>query len=88
VLPSPTAARVIVTVPSDAELWFNGVKMKTTGATRRFETPALSSGRSTYEARARWMENGKEKTQTQQIAVAPGAQVRLRFPMGSDRIEE
>jgi uncharacterized protein (TIGR03000 family) len=79
--PSATTARVLVTLPADADLWFNGVRMKTAGPSRRFETPDLGgSGVYTYEARARWMENGQEKTQTQKVAVSPGAIVRIAFP--------
>jgi len=74
-------ARVTVNLPADADLWFNGTKMRTTGSIRQFETPPIAGGQSyTYEARARWMENGREVNQTQKIAVLSGKQINVTFP--------
>jgi uncharacterized protein (TIGR03000 family) len=83
VIADDTTAHVTVTVPADAELWFNGTRMKTMGPSRRFETPSLSSGRFTYEARAQWTENGRVVTQTQEFSVSQGAQVKVTFPLAS-----
>jgi uncharacterized protein (TIGR03000 family) len=79
--PADTTAHVTVKVPASAELWFNGSKMKSTGAVRKFQTPPLSSGpQYRYTVRARWQENGQVVTQTRQIRVSPGAHLEVDFP--------
>jgi uncharacterized protein (TIGR03000 family) len=76
------AAHVIVSLPADAELWFNGTKMKTTGPERAFYSPELMPGRRyTYEVRARWKEKGHETTQTRTVEVSAGALVSVNFPL-------
>jgi len=79
---SDTRAHVTISVPADAELWAEGIEMTSTGSVREFQSPPLTAGsRYTYELRARWNENGHEVTQTQQVAVAAGAHVSVRFPV-------
>ena len=39
-----------------------------------------------YEIRARWTENGRDVTQTQTVAVSPGAQVTVDFQSRSGTI--
>jgi uncharacterized protein (TIGR03000 family) len=78
---NPTG-HVTVTVPADAEVWFNGTKMAQTGAVRGYETPPLATGTwYFYEVQAQWKENGKEVKQTQDVRVWPGAEVKVDFPM-------
>jgi uncharacterized protein (TIGR03000 family) len=76
------SARIIVKVPPDAEVRFDGYKTTTTGPVRRFETPLLAPGKPfTYTVEARWKEDGREVTQKQDIPVAAGANIRLDFPL-------
>jgi uncharacterized protein (TIGR03000 family) len=76
------AAHVTVNLPADAELWFNGTKMKTTGRERAFYSPELMPGRRyTYEVRARWKENGHEVTQTRTVNVSAGAWVYVNLSL-------
>jgi uncharacterized protein (TIGR03000 family) len=77
-----TRAQLIVNVPADAEIWFEGTKMTSTGSVREFQSPPLTAGtRYTYEVRARWNENGQEVTQTQEVKVTAGANVNVKFPV-------
>jgi uncharacterized protein (TIGR03000 family) len=71
-------------VPANAELWFGGVKTRSTGAVRKFQSPPLADGgRYSYEVRARWQENGRTVTQRQRVLVTPGANITVRFPVRS-----
>jgi uncharacterized protein (TIGR03000 family) len=77
-----TRAQIIVNVPADAEIWFEGTKMTSTGSVRQYTSPPLTPGtRYTYEVRARWTENGQEVTQTQEVKVAAGTNVNVKFPV-------
>jgi uncharacterized protein (TIGR03000 family) len=88
-LPAPdetatAAAHLEVQVPADATLWINGWKASSTGSLRKLQSPPLTAGhRYTYSIRARWEENGREVTQTQQVFVAAGAHVAVHFPLPS-----
>jgi uncharacterized protein (TIGR03000 family) len=78
------SAHVSVSVPPDAEIWFNGTKTTVTGAVREYQSPSLTPGhRYTYDVRARWNENGHEVTQAQQVEVTAGAHVDVKFPVNS-----
>jgi uncharacterized protein (TIGR03000 family) len=77
-----TSASVTVKVPEGARLWFNGTPMTATGSVREFTSPPLTPGRRySYEVQARWNENGREMTQTQDVEVRAGAHVNVDFPM-------
>jgi uncharacterized protein (TIGR03000 family) len=77
-----TRAQITVSLPADAEIWFQGTKTSTTGAVREYQSPPLVPGtRYTYELRARWSQNGHEVTQTQQVEVAAGTHVNVHFPV-------
>jgi uncharacterized protein (TIGR03000 family) len=80
-VPADMTAHVTVRAPADAELWFDGTKTTSTGPVRDFQTPGLAAGHKyTYTIRARWLENGNEVTQTQQVGVTAGADIRVDFP--------
>jgi uncharacterized protein (TIGR03000 family) len=77
-----TSAHVTAHVPAGAQLWFEGTLTTSTGPVREFVSPPLTpGGRYTYDVRARWNENGHEVTQTQQVAVTPGAHIDVNFPV-------
>jgi uncharacterized protein (TIGR03000 family) len=74
------AASVKVRIPAGADLWFGDTKVPVTGAVGEFKTPVLQPGRLyEYEVRARWKQNGREVTQTQQVVVTSGAAARVDF---------
>jgi uncharacterized protein (TIGR03000 family) len=82
--PAQPDARAHVTahVPAGAQLWFEGTQTASTGPVREFVSPPLTPGaRYVYDVRARWNENGKEVTQTQQVQVTPGAHIDVNFPV-------
>jgi uncharacterized protein (TIGR03000 family) len=58
--PSDGAAHLMIRVPADAELWFDGAKTQQTGTEREFASPPLEPGRTyTYKVTARWKEDGR-----------------------------
>jgi uncharacterized protein (TIGR03000 family) len=78
-----TSAHISVTVPEDAEIWFDGTATTSTGTVRQFNSPPLTPGNHSYGIRARWTENGRAVTQTQRVEVAAGAHVNVGFPVAS-----
>jgi uncharacterized protein (TIGR03000 family) len=84
--PLPTAsAHITVRVPENAEIWFGDRKTTTPGAVRDFESPPLEPGKTyTYDVKARWMEDGREVTQTQKVPVTAGANANVTFPMPAE----
>jgi uncharacterized protein (TIGR03000 family) len=77
-----TTVHLTVTVPPGAQVWFDDAPTTSTGPVREFVSPRLTEGRQyTYRVRARWQENGKEVTQTQQVGVTAGSHVNVRFPV-------
>lgn len=68
-----TTARVNVLLPSDADLFIQGVRMSEPGSYREFVSPPLIPGEDyTYDIRARWNENGREVTRNQVVRVRAG----------------
>jgi uncharacterized protein (TIGR03000 family) len=82
-------ARIMVKVPDDAEVKFDGYKTTSTGPVRSFETPLLEPGKGyVYTVEARWQENGRTITQKKDIPVSAGSNVQLDFPLPPDRPKE
>jgi uncharacterized protein (TIGR03000 family) len=80
--PGGAPARIAVTAAAGAVVWFDGHRTSATGPVRKFRTPPLRPGREYgYEVRARWNEDDRQITQTQQITVTAGAFVEVRFPV-------
>jgi uncharacterized protein (TIGR03000 family) len=80
--PEPTerVAHVDVRLPANAELWFQGVRMSSTGESRHFVTPPLRTGQSYgYDVRASWVENGKTVTQDRHVRVTAGERLTVDF---------
>jgi uncharacterized protein (TIGR03000 family) len=77
---NPNVARITIRVPdANATVLFDGAATTQTGTVREFDTPPLSKGDYTYRITAKWMENGKEMTKTQEVHVAPGSQSIVNF---------
>lgn len=79
-------AKVIVDLPSDAQLYVDGRLMKTSSAHRVFSTPTLDRGQLYYyELRAEVTRAGKTFSQEKRVIVAAGQQVQASFnDMGSN----
>jgi len=74
------SADIRVTVPADAEIWFDGTKMQQTGPQREFMTPPLTPGHTyTYEVRAKWTQNGQPMDQRRNVDVQAGRQAFVDF---------
>jgi len=72
-----------VTVPADAELWFDGTKTRQVGAVREFKTPQLPTNRSyTYQVRVRWQEDGQAREQTRTVRVVANQRLAVDFTNG------
>src|SRR5207253_1465159 len=70
--PAAAPAAVTVTLPtSDAQVWFEGVPMRQTGAVRQFTSPPLDPAQSYhYTVRAVWNEGDRTVDQTRTVTVA------------------
>jgi uncharacterized protein (TIGR03000 family) len=76
----PGAARIVVKIPAEAELWFDGARTSQGGSFRRFVTPSLPKGQSlSYTLQVRWRIKGAELTRAQEVAVGPGSNVTVDF---------
>jgi len=72
---------MILKVPANAEVWFNGVKTQPqTKSVRHFATPALEPGWNySYDIRVRWTEKSRPVEQTRRIFVRAGDRVTLNL---------
>jgi uncharacterized protein (TIGR03000 family) len=71
-------ARIRLHVPADAEVWFDGVKTRQTGAERSFHSPPLAPGVTyAYEVEARWKKDGKTARRQRHIVVHAGDTLRI-----------
>jgi uncharacterized protein (TIGR03000 family) len=73
------SAHLVVTVPPDADVYFDNYKTTQSGATRQFVTPPLAPGNYQYHIRATWMDNGRRVDQTQNVTIHPGDEIRVNF---------
>jgi uncharacterized protein (TIGR03000 family) len=81
-------AHLTVKVPDNAELWIAGARMNKTGGVREFDTPPLNPGQTYhYIIQARWQENGRDMTQSQDVDFTASSKVAVNFPMtlGTDQ---
>src|SRR5438094_969426 len=84
--PAGRPAVIEVSVPSDAELWFDGTKTAQQGPGRVFLSPPLPPGSSYhYVLRARWTRNGAPFEQMRVVAVTSGERARVAFPLSEAR---
>jgi uncharacterized protein (TIGR03000 family) len=78
--PPTTAALpaiIDLSVPANAQVWFNDVATAQTGTQRRFMTPPLNPDNNYhYQVRARWTEDGQPVEKTRYVNVIAG-QVRM-----------
>jgi uncharacterized protein (TIGR03000 family) len=64
----------------NAEVWIDGTRTNRQGATRQFISPPLTPGKKySYEITARWLENGREVSQTRKLIVQAGQQFDVDF---------
>jgi uncharacterized protein (TIGR03000 family) len=69
-----------VSVPANAEIWFNGAKTVQSGSRRQFVSPPLTAGRDYfYDVKVKWTKDGKEVVQNRQINVHAGDVLNVAF---------
>ncbi|MBX9582236.1 MAG: TIGR03000 domain-containing protein [Gemmataceae bacterium] len=79
-------ATVVITLPADARLAFNGVPAAATGATRTFKTPVLEAGREyEYTLTAEGLVDGQVKKTTKRVVVRPGERVEVTLTPGEEK---
>ena len=85
--PPDLKAHLIVLVPADAELWFNGTKVTgEEGTVRKFASPPLTAGRRyIYDVRAQWRKEGQSVTVTREVHVRAGAHINVDFTRRNER---
>lgn len=70
------SAHIVLDVPANAEVWFNGNKTKQTGQVRHFYSPQLEPGKNyVYSLRVRWTKDGKENEENRRVRVHANATV-------------
>ncbi len=66
-------AEIEVTVPANAEVWFNGEMSTEAGEQRKFVSKELQPGMPhTFTMKVRWMNNGQDTTRELTIPMHPG----------------
>jgi uncharacterized protein (TIGR03000 family) len=74
------AATIVVAVPADAKLSFDGAPTRQTGAIRTFTTPALPAGKDySYEIKVEAMRQGKPAMHTRRVTVRAGETTRIEI---------
>ena len=78
-------ASVIVTLPVEATLFANGVRTNQTTGERNFVTPSLEQGKTfRYVLTIELVRNGRTITETREIEVEAGSEIRVNFPGKGD----
>jgi uncharacterized protein (TIGR03000 family) len=80
-VPANSTAQVVVRLPADAQLYFEGIPMELTGPERNFVSPPLTPGRNyQYDVRAVWNdEQGREVVRDRKVPVRAGGRVTVDF---------
>jgi uncharacterized protein (TIGR03000 family) len=69
--PQDNRGHLIIRVPSDGKVWFDGEPTRQTGEEREFVTPPLTPGRDyTYDVRVQAMENGRNVDEHRTVHVS------------------
>jgi uncharacterized protein (TIGR03000 family) len=72
--------RIIMSLPANAQITFDGAKTMQTGAIRAFVSPPVAPGRDFYyQVTAKWQQGGKEVTRTQRITIHAGDVIHVKF---------
>jgi uncharacterized protein (TIGR03000 family) len=76
----PGYAALVIRVPADAEILFDGVITTQKGTRRLFITPTLRAGtKYHYEIVARWQQDGQTVRKSRQVEVSAGASISVNF---------
>jgi len=73
-------ARIVVSLPADAQLTIDGEQTPTVAGTRVYATPVLEPGFSySYTVRAVVVRDGQKLVETKEVVVRPGEETRVNF---------
>jgi uncharacterized protein (TIGR03000 family) len=71
-------ARIVVSLPADANLTIDGTTTVSTSARRVFESPRLASGRTySYTFQAQYTRDGRPVTVSRNVRITAGAEVNV-----------
>jgi uncharacterized protein (TIGR03000 family) len=74
------AATIRMSVPTGAQVWFDGAATTQTGAVREFVSPSLTPGSEyLYHVRVQWAENGKTVERNRDVTVHSGDRIHLNI---------
>jgi uncharacterized protein (TIGR03000 family) len=77
-------ARINLSVPADAKIWFDGSPTQQTGIARSFESQPLDRGKAYgYQIRVQWKRDGKDVTKTRQVDLHAGDVINLTLGSSS-----
>jgi uncharacterized protein (TIGR03000 family) len=80
-------ATIIVSLPAEAKLNFDGSVTTSTGATRVFVSPTLNAGRDYhYDLQAEIVRDGKTVSAAKRVTVRAGEETSVRIEMPSDSV--
>jgi uncharacterized protein (TIGR03000 family) len=78
--PAERTAIIDVTAPSEAEVIIDGHVLPRTGSQRQFVTPPIEDSRiHYYDIRATWIQDGREVSQTERLALMAGDRKSVTF---------
>jgi uncharacterized protein (TIGR03000 family) len=81
---APTSASIIVTMPADATLTFDGNPTTSRDAVRTFVTPPLQPNRTfSYTLKADGMRDGQPVSTTQRVEVRAGKETRVNLDLAA-----
>lgn len=82
-----TSATIVVSVPAESTLTFDGVATSSTATTRMFVSPALEQGKEFYYTlKADMLQGGKTVTVSKRIAVRAGEETHVTFALPVDSV--
>jgi uncharacterized protein (TIGR03000 family) len=74
------AATIRMSVPTGAQVWFDGAATTQTGAVREFVSPSLTPGSEyVYHVRVQWADNGKTVERNRDVKVHSGDRIHLNI---------
>jgi uncharacterized protein (TIGR03000 family) len=77
---APNKALVVLRVPSNAQVFFEGQPTTSQGTVRAYLSPPIDPSKEySYHVKAQWNQNGRPVTQERQIRVHAGRQARFDF---------
>jgi uncharacterized protein (TIGR03000 family) len=82
--PPDRKVHLVMRLPAEAKVWFNGKEVPGKGAFRRFVSPALNEdGAYAYNLRVSWKDGKKTVEKTRRVIVHPGDHLAMNFNLPS-----